>query len=234
MRKFLLLLYVGLVLLSIASCRTSDQDHTFQPLGAGRFWLYEVEKITTDGIEHLRHGLRITNRTITEGTITARQEDWIGNISTYRQDERGLFLTSKIENNSIERANSIDMVLPPDPTVGYSWDSISSTQALESSRSPWERLFVIKTNIKILNQVTSINATITTPAGHFEDCLLITSFGRAHFYLGTYLGEALIEQHRKSWYAKGIGLVRLELSEKSDVPTINEGFFTMQLVKHSK
>jgi hypothetical protein len=237
MKKCLHTVSVILALLSVAGCKAPEHNHRFQPLDEGRFWLYAIEKTTTDANEHLRHGLRVTDRITTADAITAILEDLTGKISIYKRRERGLFLTSNMENPPIESTNGTNgeyMVLPPEPTVGDAWDSVSSTQALESSSAPWEKLFKISANLNVKNQITSVKASTTTSAGHFADCLLVTSFGKAQFYLGDYLGETVIEQNRQAWYAENVGLVRLEVREKTDSAVIKEGLFVMQLVMYSK
>jgi hypothetical protein len=237
MKKSLHTIYVTLALLTVASCKAPEHNHRFQPLDADRFWLYAIEKTTTDAIEHLRHGLRVTERITTADTTTAILEDLTGKVLIYKRGERGLFLVSNMENYSIGSTNPTNgeyMVLPPEPTVGEAWDSVSSTQALESSSTPWEKFFKINANLNVKNKITSVKASTTTPAGHFADCLLVTSFGKVQFYLGDYLGETVIEQHRQAWYAENVGLVRLEVREKTDSPAIKEGLFVMQLVMYSK
>ena len=84
------------------------------------------------------------------------------------------------------------------------------------------------------NQIASVSASTTTPAGSFINCLLVTSIGKEAVYLGDYLGETIVEQQRQAWYAEDIGLIRLEVREKTSSSAIKEGLFIMELVTHTR
>jgi hypothetical protein len=237
MKKSLHAIYVVLVVLSTASCKTPGQNKSFQPMEEGRFWLYTIEKTTTDANEYLRHGLRVTNTVRNADSTTALLEDLTGKVSVYKKDNAGVFLNSNITNTQADPAGKIsgmNMILPAQPTVGDSWHSFSPTYALESSSAPWEKLFTIEANLNVKNQIASISASTTTPAGKFINCLLVTSIGNATVYLDDYLGETVVEQWRKAWYAEDVGLIRLEVREKTSSSAIKEGLFIMELVTHTK
>ena len=237
MKKSLHAISAALVVLSITSCKIPDQNNSFQPMEEGRFWLYTIEKNTTDATEYLRHGLRVTNTVSDADTTTALLEDLTGKVSVYKKGSDGVFLNSNMTNAQTDpagRISNIHMILPTQPKVGDSWYSFSPTYALESSSAPWEKLFTIEANLNVKNQITSISASTTTPAGNFINCLLVTSIGKATVYLGDYLGETIVEQRRQAWYAQDIGLIRLEVREKTSSSAIKEGLFIMELVTHTR
>lgn len=237
MKKSLHDICAVLVVLSIASCKTPDQNNSFQPMEEGRFWLYTIEKNTTDANKYLRHGLRVTSTISNADTTTALLEDLNGKVSVYKKDNTGVFLNSKMTNAQTGPAGRISdmyMILPAQPKIGDSWHSLSPTYALESSSAPWEKLFTVEANLYVENQIASISASTTTPAGKFINCLLVTSIGKATVYLGDYLGKTIVEQRRQAWYAKDIGLIRLEVREKTTSSAIQEGLFIMELVTYTK
>ncbi|MBT4205429.1 MAG: hypothetical protein HOK64_09315 [Proteobacteria bacterium] len=237
MKKSLHAIYAVLVVLSMASCKIPDQNNSFQPMEEGRFWLYTIEKNTTDANEYLRHGLRVTNTVSNADTTTALLEDLTGKVSVYKKDNAGVFLNSNTTNAKTDPAGRISdmhMILPAQPKVGDTWHSYSPTYALESSSAPWEKLFTIEANLNVKNQIASVSASTTTPAGSFINCLLVTSIGKEAVYLGDYLGETIVEQQRQAWYAEDIGLIRLEVREKTSSSAIKEGLFIMELVTHTR
>ena len=70
----------------------------------GRFWLYTIEKTTTDANEYLRHGLRVTNTVSNADTTTALLEDLTGKASVYKKDNAGVFLHSNMTNAQADPA----------------------------------------------------------------------------------------------------------------------------------
>ena len=104
------------------------------------------------------------------------------------------------------------------------------TAVLENTGPPWETLFRIRVPVTMHYRVAELGQSVETPAGRFSDCALVVGQGSANADVGNYIGRTSIEVSSRAWYARGVGLVRLERDETTTADAISAGHITMELL----
>ena len=83
-------------------------------------------------------------------------------------------------------------------------------------------------------RVAALDASIATPAGQFDNCLLVEGHGQTDADLGNGVGPTHIEVTTREWYASGVGLVRMERNEQSSAKALKAGALVMELDEWSQ
>jgi len=78
-------------------------------------------------------------------------------------------------------------------------------------------------------RVEALNASVSTPAGEFSDCVIVSGYGKTSANVGNYIGVADIEVSSREWFAPGVGLVRMERQESTTAEALAGGSLTMVL-----
>ena len=217
--------------LGLAACGHGRDDTSYFPLTPGSRWQYRVERTTMDGGRELRHALSVLDRQPNQPADMRVRVTLDGQRYVYRLNDEGVWRVA------IERArgpNSVEdqqqqLVMPLNPTLGQQWQARSSTTVLESSAAPWETLFRVQVPIAMQFRVTALDATVDTPAGEFRQCLLLEGHGETDSDLGNGLGATHIAVDTREWYARGVGLVRMERHEQTSAKGLATGSLVMEL-----
>lgn len=218
----------------LTGCRNADHTTSYFPVEPGHEWQYRVQRSTMDGTEELRHIVRSIAPPAQMAGITGAKAGLDGRTTFYTSDAQGVYRLAPA--GPAERsgpATISELVLPHTPTADSTWRSPARTSLLESSAPPWETLFRVRTQLLMDYQVEDLDASITTPAGHFEHCLLILGTASETRNAGTLIGEAHIRITVREWYAPGIGMVRMEREEIMDNAAIDRGTVVMELDRHA-
>ncbi len=77
--------------------------------------------------------------------------------------------------------------------------------------------------------VASLSETVSVPAGTFGNCLKITRSGSMMKDAGNYVGLTLVNVEETSWYAPGVGLVKLERIETTQSDALDQGSLLIEL-----
>jgi hypothetical protein len=75
----------------------------------------------------------------------------------------------------------------------------------------------------LTNTIESMDDDVTVTAGTFKHCMKVKTRFEGKVNLGSYNGEAEMTVEGVRWYAPGVGVVKWELEEKSNDPTLGEG-----------
>jgi len=224
-RRGLLLLTAAL----LAGCgEDSGVEHYF-PLAAGMHWQYRVERITMDGAHELRHVVSTRPPSSYAGTRAAVRETPDGTRYFYRRTAAGIERVG--ERGADGRALDVagELILPAQLEPHAAWTTATTTSVLENSGPPWESLFRLSVPMSLDYSITALAASVSTPAGRFDDCLVVRGRGRAQVDAGDYVGPTEIAIETTAWYAPGIGLVRLERDERTTASAIDHGRLVMEL-----
>ena len=65
-----------------------------------------------------------------------------------------------------------------------------------------------KAQVPMLYRIEDLNATVTVPAGTFENCIKVYGEGSFNAYLDSVNGQMEIPMSVEEWYAEGVGLVK--------------------------
>ncbi len=229
-----LLVFICLILLS--GCGPDIPENDFFPLQKGVIWQYKVTKniannpkinrftMTNLGAVELNgdyEGLPVYIRRSSQGTDYFILQDDSGSHRVAKRTVVELKPTMDIEERKI---------LPgfKDLEEGRFWSVDTQPYALRgvdfhSLPDRGLKQFVMS------NEITDVNATVSVPAGTFENCILVTGQGQISMYVDPRLGYQDILITQKEWYAPGIGLVKLTRDEPMDLPMFKGGTIIFEL-----
>ncbi len=225
-------LVILLVLPLFAACGQDDAGERLFPLEPGREWQYRVVRTTMDGTRELRHVVRAV--AVPSGSeLSGLRMTLDGRSLRYARTAEGLFRLGDDAAGSTRHAGPAPgaprLVLPDAVAAGATWQSRDVTSVLENTGPPWETLFRITVPVPMRYEVVRDDATIETPGGRFERCLLVEGHGSTNADVGNYIGHATIEIRSREWFAPGVGLVRLERDERTDAAALSAGRLVMEL-----
>lgn len=222
--------FAVLALLILDGCDRATPTANYFPLEPGRHWQYRVERTTMDGRTELRHAVRAV--AVPPGLgIDAMRETLGGLRYLYAIDDDGIFRIDAAAAGPRHGAGEVsrELVLPHAVDAASTWQTWSQTTVLENTGPPWETLFRINAPIRMRYQVEAIDGAVTTPAGRFDDCLVVAGRGTASVDVGNYIGRTRIEVASREWFAPGVGLVRMEREEKTGADALRAGRLVMEL-----
>lgn len=227
LRRHCLLLLLAVVLQ--AGCGKDATLERYFPLAPGMHWQYRVERITMDGARQLRHVVSSRVPTSYAGNRAAVRETPDGTRHYYRRTAAGIERIGERGVDGRERDVAGELILPTRLAPHAAWTSATTTSVLENSGPPWESLFRLNVPLSLDYSITTLSGGVSTPAGHFDDCVVVRGRGRTQVDAGNYVGHAEIEIETTAWYAPGIGLVRLERDERTTASAIDHGRLVMEL-----
>lgn len=214
--------------LVLAACGAGDTPDDYFPLTPGRQWQYRVERTTMDGTRALRHAVRTLG--VPPGMeVSGVRETLSGQRLLYVHDDGAI---ARLKTTRDARGTDIAhrvTVLPARLAPGTRWQSRSETSVLENTGPPWETLFRISVPLVLDYEVAAVDASVDTPAGRFDDCVLVTAHGSTSADVGNYIGRTAIEVNTREWYARDVGLVRLEREETTGATALSGGRLVMEL-----
>ena len=204
------------------------------PLESGIHWRYSVFYETMDGptdsifvIENLPVSRIDGNTVYTQKTLNDQ-------YYIFTRDETGiLFLGEKLASDSIDNKASEYVFRYPLET-GHKWEGASRTRVLMKTGPPQKTLYKIHVDIPVEFEVISTNETVTVPAGVFKNCLRIRTKGSGFYNAGNYIGKTIISIHDTSWYAPGVGLVKVIREEMTTSRALDLGTLVMELESYWK
>ncbi|MGR8918292.1 MAG: TapB family protein [Gammaproteobacteria bacterium] len=221
---------LGLLALAacLAACGDGGVGSPYFPLEPGRNWQYRVVRTTMDGTTELRHAIRTVAPP--QGFAAARKT-LDGRVLLYTVDAAGVHrIEPQAEQGSAAWRRS--MVLPHEIAADTTWQAPGRTAVLENTGPPWETLFRINVELDMSYRVEALAASVDTPAGRFEDCLVVRGRGRTNADVGNYIGHTEIEVESREWYAPGVGLVRMERRETTGASALDRGSVSMELDRY--
>lgn len=230
--RHLLLLVLALpATLLLSACSNEAQGARFFPLVPGQAWQYRVERTTMDGQAEMRHAVTTLSPPYGDSRISAIRETLGGQRYLYEVDDMGIFRVGEHvqEEAAGDAARYRHLILPHVLESNSTWQTTTRTSVLESGGPPWESLFRIDVAVEMDYMVESLDADISTPAGRFERCLVVSGHGKTSADVGNYIGRTSIEVHSREWFAPGVGLVRMERQESTGASALNTGSLMMVL-----
>jgi len=229
--SFMSRLCLLLVLCALEACGKDGGDGGYFPLTPGSQWQYQVERTTMDGTRQLRHAISAGGPAANEPSDLRTRVTLDGQRYLYRTTDDGIYRVGVQRGRGQHMANDDQqqMVMPRHPTIHQTWKGRSPTALLESSAAPWETLFRVQQPVEMSFRVAALDAEIATPAGRFDDCMLVEGQGQVDADLGNGVGPTHIEVTTREWYAPGVGLVRMERNEQSSAKALSAGALVMEL-----
>lgn len=216
-------LTLALLAALLAGC---GDDHAFEPLAPGHWWVYAIDARILDEPRHSRYVARNVATGELDGVPVVARRAQASSVDYLHRGEDGV--TRRAHRRGRHGALSFDqpprVLLPADPVPGTRW-SVPSTLALIESRTfaRADRVIVRRYPVTLEKTLSARDATTEVPAGTFGDCLLVTGQGRTSVRTDRGNASASVTVTTREWYAPGIGLVRLERDETSTSPFLKNG-----------
>lgn len=226
---------VAVLALGLASCSKVGGGEYF-PLNEGLQWQYKLDFVMPDGknkkdlmIRTVGHSSFKTEEGEIEGVVR-RTSDGTDYFVQERDD--GFYRVGKrvIVQTKPQADQAPRLILPKGRNlrVGYTWTMDTSPYVMH-----WMPPFVeANASIKpfdLVYEVASLDDTVETPAGIFQNCIRLDATGKMVFYADASAGYQEILINHTEWYAPGVGLVKLERDEPLDTSIMKGGKVTMML-----
>lgn len=221
------LIYLS-VLLCASSCENSEPG--FYPLDAGLVWQYDIQKQTVNGISRQKdiiQNMGVSNR---DGETTFIQNSISGSESHYQLSTTAIRLkyTNLPGGTRINPGDTTAIVFYYPLSVGTQWQDFITTSTLKShDRNANDVIEAIPVTVTI----ESINDTVVVAAGKFRNCIRVVSVGEKLVQKGKYAyqGTMTIRIENTRWYASGVGLVKEEHVEDTDILQYPKGWYIKTL-----
>ena len=224
-------LYVVFILLSlIYGC--SEQSQSYFPLDKNKSWYYNGRLVSSADDEKIRRVVSIAKDREIQGADTKVQRTLVGNEHYYREDDRGIhrigYMQKGKEQPVLYETERYLFRYPLEQNK--TWDDTLNTISL---RSGGPRGITVNEQIPVTASLVSLNDSVEVPAGTFKNCLRVEKQGEIIITEGRYqyLPNALIKIKEVSWYAAGVGLVKLDREETSDHVVLGNGRWELELAR---
>jgi len=225
-------LTLALLAAVLASC---SDDHAFEPLAPGHWWVYAVASRVLDEPRLSRYVARNAAVGELDGLPVMARRTQASSIDYLHRGADGV--TRRAHRHGRNAALAFDqpprVLLPANLEPGTPW-SVDSTLALIESRTfaRADRVIVRRYPVTLEKSITARDATTEVPAGTFHDCLVVSGQGRASVRTDRGNASASVAVTTREWYAAGVGLVRLEREETSTSPFLKNGRQTWTLLDY--
>lgn len=216
--------------LLIAGC--SQKDESYFPLNNGYKWVYDVSLETEDGLEKQKYILANLGESEREDKSVYLRQSLDGTILYYSVSDEGTHYLGSVNDKGLKPEFKEDkhLVMPFSYAVGTEWQQSTTTKLLKKTGPPQKTVFEIFAEVLLESKIESLNETVKVPAGTFKNCMKITMYGSSFKDAGNYVGLTLVDVQQTSWYAKGVGLIKMERIETTKSDALDKGELLVELV----
>ena len=226
------LLLLGGVL-ALGACKPGGSS--YYPLEASRWWDYAVRGTVLDETHHSRYLLQ--NAGLAKGmdkpVYVQTAQTGSSELLRYRGAGVERIASMRAGMRGPQPDGKPRVMLPEALTLGTRWQ-VRSTLALIESRTfePRDRVIPRHLPVALNKKVVADDAEVEVAAGRFTACLLIEGEGTASVPTDRGNGTASVAVAVREWYARGVGLVKLERRESSDSSFMKSGEQTWELLDY--
>ena len=219
----------------IAGCTNGGSD--YYPLEAGRWWQYETA--TTILEETARQKFVVSN--LGEATVGGRdiaaQRVQAKHLRYYERRPDGIFRVGKRSPSSPKLTpDDPPLMVVPAASTGPDTEPFpipSGLRLIESKTfARTDQLRPRRLPVALTGRVVERDAVVTVPAGRFVGCLVIEATGERFVPADRGNTTARVEVRQRDWFAPGVGLVRVERTERSDSPFLKAGRYLRELERY--
>jgi len=220
------------ILLTCSAC--SKKDPSYFPLSSGYKWRYDVLLETRDGVQKQKYILNNLGESELEGTPVYLRESLDGTVLYYLDSEEGIYYLGSINDKKIkpEFNNDKQLVIPEPLVANKKWEQSTTTKLLKKTGPPQKTVFEIFAKVDLEAKIESLDDVVSVPAGIFKNCMKITMSGSSFKDAGNYIGLTLVNVEQTSWYAKGVGLIKMERIETTKSDALDKGTLLIELAAY--
>ena len=215
-------------LLMLCSCAKKELEYF--PSDEGVRWVYSLSYETIDDSRNERLIVENMSSGNIDGNEVLLQKTLQGDEMVYSERQPGLFRLGYFTGQGDRRIfiSEEQLVLPRPTLLDTNWQGSLRTVALENGGP---RGVVIDEQVDVKAVVKSVNDVVMVKAGRFRNCLRIEKKGKKRLPLGKYqyIGETELRVYETSWYAPGVGLVKISRREETDARLLKQGNYELEL-----
>ncbi|GJM05869.1 MAG: hypothetical protein DHS20C09_18650 [marine bacterium B5-7] len=209
----------------------SKKEQSYFPLSNGYKWRYNVLLETRDGLQKQKYILNNLGKSDLDGTPVYLRESLDGTILYYLDSNEGIYYLGSINDKQIKPEFHKDkqLVVPKPSEKSTKWEQSTTTKLLKKTGPPQKTVFEIFANVDLEARIESLDEEVVVPAGRFKNCMKITMSGSSFKDAGNYIGLTLVNVEQISWYAKGVGLIKMERIETTKSDALDKGTLLIEL-----
>lgn len=219
------LLTALLLVTALGSC--ADQSSNYYPLAPGFSWRYNIELTTMDGVEQQKYVVATDAPRVWQERRLPVRRTLDGTRVFYRNDDTGIYRVASQRRDASEPTalpEERQIVLRKPLQPGTSWRGRTETITLARTGPPQRSEYEIAASMDMEYVIESVDASVTVPAGRFDNCLRVSGQGqRRNYDAGNYIGPTDISIDKTDWYAPGVGLVKSVREESTSGRVLNQG-----------
>lgn len=217
------------ILLLCLGC--SKKEPSYFPLSNGYKWRYDVLLETRDGVQKQKYILNNLGESDLGGTPVYLRESLDGTVLYYLDSNEGIYYLGSINDKKIKPEFNKDkqLVIPKPHLVNTTWEQSTITKLLKKTGPPQKTVFEIFAKVNLEARIKSLDDVVTVPAGRFKNCMKITMSGSSFKDAGNYVGLTLVNVEQTSWYAEGVGLIKMERTETTKSDALDKGTLLIEL-----
>ena len=197
----------------VTSCLKDDFDYF--PLNNGKIWNYNVT--INPGVED-KVIYKKTNFTLNKQNLKIIETNEEKQVYPIIREDNSIYYYSKNEDGIVregmQHKNNYPILFEDEKKyvlkfpieIGTNWESISKTFLILRRYAYFD--YRATTNFNIKYEITSLNQTVSVPAGKFKDCIKITGTGETTFIGDREIGTIDISIKTDEWYAPNVGLIK--------------------------
>jgi hypothetical protein len=224
---------LALLFFALLCISCSKKEVSYFPLSEGYKWQYDVSLVTRDGLLSQKYILNNLGIGELEGVPVYLRQSLDGTILYYSISDEGIHYLGNInDRNLVSEFNEDKQLVIPEPhAVNTQWEQSTITKLLKKTGPPQKTVFEIFAKVDLLAKIESLDEIVSVPAGRFEKCMKITMSGSSFKDAGNYVGLTLVNVEQTSWYAPGVGLVKLERIETTRSAALDKGTLSIELAE---
>lgn len=216
--------------LVVFACASDDQ--AYYPLTSGYWWYYAVtQTILGDAQEHRYIVKNLGPGSLSGEAVVARASQHGATDYLRRQGTLIERIARRGADGTLRSDDPPHVVLPRDRAVGATWRVESSLALIESRTfASQDRVIMRRKSVTLQKTISAVDDTVTEPRGTFAHCLRIDGKGVTSIVTDRGNTQAVVTVRTREWFAPGIGLVKIERTERSDSPFLKDGEQTYELL----
>jgi hypothetical protein len=222
-----------LLFISLLCSACSKTEQSYFPLNSGYKWQYDVALETRDGLQRQKYIFKNLGESELEGAPVYLRESLDGTILYYSKSAEGIHYVGSVNDKSIapEFPEDKQLVIPDKHSVDTEWEQSTVTRLLKKTGASQKTVFEIFAKVLLETKIESLDEVVSVPAGRFKNCMMISMSGSTFKDAGNYIGLTLVNVEQTNWYAKGVGLIKMERIETTRNDALDKGTLSIELAK---
>lgn len=210
----------------------SGEADSLYPTDKGHFWQYRTTTMVLDEARDQKMLVTSLGEVQLENRRFLAQRVQQDHVRLLKADDGGIFRVGSRHGREPFKPDEPPVLIAPPGNLGdFSEQEVRSTlQVIESRTFAREdKLRPRRFSVKLALSLAPERETVTVPAGTFADCVVMEARGTRFVPADRGNATAEVNVVERSWFAPGVGLVKVDREERSDSVFLKTGHFTQVL-----